>query len=279
MVVYMVPVFSSVLISIIISFKINVILAQYQDMTCDSDYHYVNDYDGALDNGQSSRFVNGMSSSHENWYEDRLFKWRYCRQSDGSVPAFTTKIVLTTTGYDESWTRSCENENNGHSAIIGGTSTHDNTYEDRIWTFECGNLDTSLFSLTDCYWSGSLNSYDNTFSYDCANNGVVRAIHSKHDNYYEDRIWEFECCRISTFWFTEPIGFWHPLHICGGCGEFEYQIEEGIDKSTEETISNEYSSNLESTVAAGYEYAGASVNVEVSGGVSVHFHHINGDNL
>lgn len=167
----------------------------YPSMYCTTDSSYVNGMDGYHNNIKSDRFLNGMDSNHENHYEDREFMWRYCRPSSDSTPIEGTQS-LSQTPYDDEWTRSCATINGGNAAMVGAYSTHSNYYEDRLWTWYCGKLDSS-FSLTDCGWSGIVNDWDEDVNFECTNNGLIRSIWSDHDDYYEDRKWNFECCRVA----------------------------------------------------------------------------------
>ena len=81
-------------------------------------------------------------------------------------------LKLSTTEYDETWTRTCSSYNNGHAGIIKGYSTHSDSYEDRLWTFTCGLLDTSKYSLSNCGYTGYLNNWDEIIDFNCGNNGI-----------------------------------------------------------------------------------------------------------
>eukprot|EP01083_Nonionella_stella_P049259 131332_1 len=176
---------------------VDIHLSSYTSMTCIEDSHYINSYDGYFNNVQSEYFMNGVVSSvHSNDNEDRIWRFRYCKPT-GANPTWTFQFALLATEYDVYFSSYC-GYYYGDSAMIGGTSSHDNDREDRQWTFHCGRLDTTkyLFSDADCYWTGYENSYDATFSSLCSDDGVIRAIQSEHDNDNEDRRWSFYCCRI-----------------------------------------------------------------------------------
>jgi len=156
-----------------------------------SDSSYVNEWDGYFDNRQSDAFMCGVETSvHSNAKEDRRWRFRYCHQD---TPAFIAETSLEVTPYDDYWTRECAGSG---KALIGGTSTHDNGMEDRVWTWYCGTLDSSKYNVSACGWSDWANSYDATFSYYCPNNGVMTGLESQHDNSKQDRRWRYRCCRI-----------------------------------------------------------------------------------
>eukprot|EP01083_Nonionella_stella_P317994 1160226_1 len=176
---------------------VDIHLSSYTSMTCIEDSHYINSYDGYFNNVQSEYFMNGVVSSvHSNDNEDRIWRFRYCKPT-GANPTWTFQFALLATEYDVYFSSYC-GYYYGDSAMIGGTSFHNNHREDRVWAFHCGTLDTTkyTFSDADCYWTGYVNSYDATFSVICRYDGVIRAIQSTHDNEHDDRRWSYYCCRI-----------------------------------------------------------------------------------
>eukprot|EP01083_Nonionella_stella_P166877 559323_1 len=176
---------------------VDIRLSSYTDMSCFEDSDYINSYDGHFDNVQSAYFMSGVVESvHSNDNEDRIWKFRYCKPT-GAFPTWTLETTLDATDYDVYFSSYCGFDS-GDSAMIGGTSFHNNHREDRVWAFHCGTLDTTkyIFSDADCYWTGYVNSYDATFSVICRYDGVIRAIQSTHDNEHDDRRWSYYCCRI-----------------------------------------------------------------------------------
>eukprot|EP01083_Nonionella_stella_P278619 947577_1 len=176
---------------------VDIRLSSYTDMSCFEDSDYINSYDGHFDNVQSAYFMSGVVESvHSNDNEDRIWKFRYCKPT-GAYPTWTLETTLDATDYDVYFSSYCGFDS-GDSAMIGGTSFHNNHREDRVWAFHCGTLDTTkyTFSDADCYWTGYVNSYDATFSSLCSDDGVIRAIQSTHDNEHDDRRWSYYCCRI-----------------------------------------------------------------------------------
>ncbi|XP_018949936.1 hemagglutinin/amebocyte aggregation factor-like [Cyprinus carpio] len=77
-------------------------------------------------------------------------------------------------------------------SISAISSYHNNYHEDRRWKFSC----KPTFSWgTDCFLSPYVNDFDKTFSFECPPHHVIAGISSYHDNYHEDRRWQFSCCR------------------------------------------------------------------------------------
>uniref|UniRef100_A0A8C1ERY6 Hemagglutinin/amebocyte aggregation factor n=1 Tax=Cyprinus carpio carpio TaxID=630221 RepID=A0A8C1ERY6_CYPCA len=77
-------------------------------------------------------------------------------------------------------------------AVRQWTNYHNNYHEDRRWKFSC----KPTFSWgTDCFLSPYVNDFDKTFSFECPPHHVIAGISSYHDNYHEDRRWQFSCCR------------------------------------------------------------------------------------
>eukprot|EP01084_Bolivina_argentea_P004715 8935_1 len=240
-------------------------------MSCEADNAYRNDWDGSMNNVfKDWYFLNGQYSYHDSHKEDRLFKWRWCKVDANGV-SYTDQKRLSQTSYDEEWTRSCNDLNGGHAAMIGiENSQHDNHKEDRIWTFKCGELDTTKYELSNCAYTAVLNSHDGELYYNCPNNGAIRSIWSQHDNHKEDRIWKFECCSIVevTYEFRNARGFWFRLSTCYNCAFHQYQKTIGIENSQTETITDSYTVGISATIKAGYEYSGKSGSVSVTGSYS-----------
>eukprot|EP01083_Nonionella_stella_P129722 393627_1 len=174
----------------------------YAPMLCHSDSNYINDWDGRHDNTQINYFLSGMYSVHNNYREDRRFKWDYCNakeeaNAENEPLGFKRRFDLDNTDYDERWVRDC----GGNAAMIGAKSEHDNYREDRRWGFECGEIQPEdidkSYQMYGCFWSGYLNSFDGVVDHECSNDGVIQGLASRHDNYKEDRIWRVKCCRIA----------------------------------------------------------------------------------
>eukprot|EP01084_Bolivina_argentea_P083135 150530_1 len=135
-------------------------------------------------------YFNGLYSEHNNYTEDRLFRFRYCKPSGVSVST-SGSVILSWTDYDDEWYRGC----GGNSAITRAKSHHSNHREDRQWEFRCTPLPIS-HRVTKCEWTGYLNNWDAVLNFNCSNNGLIRNIYSRHNNNAEDRRYRFECCGV-----------------------------------------------------------------------------------
>eukprot|EP01084_Bolivina_argentea_P101136 181383_1 len=186
----------------LVVFFVDIGLSSYASMTCYTDGSYVNNWDGAFNNIQSSYFLSGVEESvHDNGKEDRRWKFRYCKPTNAN-PTWTSTFAMGETYWSGESARDCV-DTNSHSAIIGGTSYHDDRKEDCLWTWRCGRLYTTKYLLTGCSDTGyTVNTYYRDFSYHCPNNGVIRKI-TNSDLYgtntiQRDRMWGFVCCRIQN---------------------------------------------------------------------------------
>ncbi|ROI15312.1 Hemagglutinin/amebocyte aggregation factor [Anabarilius grahami] len=115
-------------------------------------------------------------------------------------------------------------------------SMHHNYYEDRLWDFGC--KDTSIKS-TECFLSHYVNNFDQEFTFQCPTNYVIAGMHSFHNNYYEDRRWQFYCCRSkcevssNCQWssyvneFDETFYWYVPYHhVLVGAGSYHHNYYE-----------------------------------------------------
>ena len=186
-------------ISIIVGlFVVNICFGGIVPMVCDNDNDYITTWDALWTYSRSiggfPEILSGIGSKHDNYYEDRIFKFRSCwplNQND-RVVEYVSDLLPDQTGtdWDAKWTLECPS----NSAITYLRSEHHNYFEDRIYTMQCKRLKDS--SMTNCAWSGTRNGYDAEFWYQCPNNGVITGISSWHHNYYEDRQYNFKCCQI-----------------------------------------------------------------------------------
>merc|ERR1712228_571364 len=165
----------------------------YPSVSTSKDANFVGDWDSTWDNRGSSRFLCGQESYHDNYREDRRFKFKKCLASGASIG---TRYNLEVTEWDGQWQKSCGCYNNGNSAMTGAWSQHNNYKEDRLFTFEFGELNPG-YKLVSCGWTGYVNNWDGELNFECTNNGLIRSIWSRHDNYREDRLWRFECCQTA----------------------------------------------------------------------------------
>eukprot|EP01084_Bolivina_argentea_P083134 150528_1 len=167
----------------------------YPAMDCWQSSSYENGWGSELTAENTNMlYFNGLYSEHNNYTEDRLFRFRYCKPSGVTVSTTDEDVILPYTDYDAAWYRGCA----VNSAITRAKSDHDLDREDRQWQFRCTPLPDN-YLLTECKWSVSyLNNWDGILNYNCPNNGLIRNIYSYHDNSRGDRRFKFECCRVAN---------------------------------------------------------------------------------
>ena len=71
---------------------------------------------------------------------------------------------------------------------------HDNHHEDRIYCYRCRS---NPGSLSNWYWTGYVNEWDNAVATQCRNDYYIAGVRSTHDNKKEDRRFNFKCCKNS----------------------------------------------------------------------------------
>lgn len=141
----------------------------------------------------------GISSYHSNHNEDRRFKFKYCRPSDTRVTRseryhFYDAWETYVTNYDSEWTAEC-----GKDYVLSHMdSYHNNKREDRVFLLACHKWGT--WKTDQCWWTKYrggqwYNDYDQEFTFDCGEQGVLAGVKSKHNNDREDRLFSFMCCR------------------------------------------------------------------------------------
>uniref|UniRef100_A0A7S2EVG7 Uncharacterized protein n=1 Tax=Ditylum brightwellii TaxID=49249 RepID=A0A7S2EVG7_9STRA len=160
--------------------------------------NYINEHDGILDfkashNGNIG-VISGVSSTHDNHYEDRRFKFKV------SVPVTYARLIDTAkfvhSSYDEEVYVSCPKD----MALTHIWSKHDDHYEDRIWRHTCGKFEG--WQVDMCHWEADyVNGYDEDVNFVCSdegasNNRIIAGVKSIHDNHYEDRIFKYKCCTM-----------------------------------------------------------------------------------
>jgi len=93
-------------------------------------------------------------------------------------------------GWDEDHKLVCKHDHEA-SRII---SEHDNWNEDRKWEWSCRK--TPLLSgFIACKWHNNVNSLDETLNFKCPNHGVITGTKSYHNDFWQDRVFSYECCR------------------------------------------------------------------------------------
>ena len=134
----------------------------------------------------------GVSSHHNNHYEDRQFKFNYCRPNVGVLLSNQNK--LGPTSYDGHWKRECS----GNQFMTDIESWFHTSYKDRAFHFYCHDF-PGVTRDDVCEWSNGghwINKWDGDFTFGCAPNMAIVAIESYQNNYHEDRLFKFKCCRM-----------------------------------------------------------------------------------
>ncbi|XP_028409558.1 hemagglutinin/amebocyte aggregation factor-like [Dendronephthya gigantea] len=113
-------------------------------------------------------------------------------------------LINAGTNFDAAWSSDCPS---GQS-IRHISSVHSNWHEDRSWTWKCKH-DSIITS--SCRWSGYVNSFDKDLLYQCAT-GVITGVKSYHSNWYEDRKFNFKCCKTKSYtracYWTGYVNSW-----------------------------------------------------------------------
>lgn len=135
----------------------------------------------------------GVSSHHSNYYEDRRFKFQYCRPR--SAVADINEQYLGSTSYRAYFHKECS----GNRFITYMKSWHHNYYQDRYFQFWCREFSGYTRSKDVCEWVNGghyVNTWDGEFTTACGSNMAMVAMASTMHNYYKDRLFKFKCCRM-----------------------------------------------------------------------------------
>ncbi|XP_067906789.1 hemagglutinin/amebocyte aggregation factor-like isoform X2 [Heterodontus francisci] len=147
---------------------------------------WVNEFDGKLFyTCPTSDTIASISSQHHSYYEDRLWDFQ-CKTTFSELPtcAWTNYV----NNFDEEFTFTCP-----FSSIISGMeSYHHNKHEDRRWKFYCCRVNNVCNE--NCFWTNYLNLFDDYFSWKVPDSTYLVGVSSYHDNYYEDRQWQYQYC-------------------------------------------------------------------------------------
>ncbi|KAK9975740.1 hypothetical protein ABG768_020976 [Culter alburnus] len=121
-------------------------------------------------------------------------------------------------------------------SISSITSTHNNFYEDRLWDFGCKE---TFIQSTDCFLSHYVNNFDQDFTFECPLHYVITGMNSFHNNFFEDRRWQFYCCKSKcevssncqwtsyVNWFDETFHWNVPdNHVLVGAGSYHHNVHE-----------------------------------------------------
>ncbi|XP_071160609.1 hemagglutinin/amebocyte aggregation factor-like isoform X1 [Mytilus edulis] len=85
-------------------------------------------------------------------------------------------------------------------AVYEINSKHDNFFEDRVFEILCRPTGKSS---SGCQWTDYVNSFEQSFEFQCPNQSVMSGMESIHDNTAEDRRWKFYCCAFEAGTLSE----------------------------------------------------------------------------
>ncbi|XP_060608337.1 hemagglutinin/amebocyte aggregation factor-like isoform X1 [Ruditapes philippinarum] len=161
-------------------------------IACSEARNYENNMDGRLDFRCSSQneAIKSIYSTHNAYYEDRTFDI-----GCATVPYAEGSRYCDSTG---SWKNKLDELLAFHCSanryIVGMISVHDDSTEDRKWRFYCCGY--SNIYLHSCELTDWTNSFDNVQSFYVPSGKVITGVVSIHSNYYMDRIYRYNLCKV-----------------------------------------------------------------------------------
>ncbi|CAL1547648.1 unnamed protein product [Lymnaea stagnalis] len=130
-----------------------------------------------------------IESIQDNYYEDRV--WNFNCDVPPNGVNFTS---CTWSGYRNEFDKPLDFQCGNDGIITGVESVNDNYYEDRKWSFQC--CTATGYVVHACEDTSFVNAYDQPLNYRVPDGKVLRGVHSVHDNYYDDRIYKFNICKL-----------------------------------------------------------------------------------
>ncbi|KAM3926645.1 hemagglutinin/amebocyte aggregation factor-like [Leptodactylus fuscus] len=147
---------------------------------------WVNNYDQVLNyECKSHQSISLIISVHDDKYEDRV--WDFGCQNTFNNPGSCSWTAYVN-DFDEEFTFTCP----FGTVLSGMDSYHNNKKEDRKWRFFCCQGETTV--QRNCKWSGYVNDFDGYLRWDPPPNHYLVGAQSYHDNYKEDRRWNYYSC-------------------------------------------------------------------------------------
>uniref|UniRef100_A0A673GB32 Uncharacterized protein n=1 Tax=Sinocyclocheilus rhinocerous TaxID=307959 RepID=A0A673GB32_9TELE len=144
--------------------------------------NYVNDFDQALlFECPAEHVMTGTSSYHNDYFEDRRWRFYCCRSPCVTKDCHWTSYV---NSFDEYFTWTVPSRN----ILVGAQSYHQN-HED--WRFYCCR---SPCVTKDCHWTSYVNSFDEYFTWTVPSRNILVGAQSYHQNHEEDRRWRYKVC-------------------------------------------------------------------------------------
>lgn len=142
--------------------------------------------------------IRHLESIHDNGQEDRVWN-----MTCAATPRWVDLIECEWSGYqnnyDEALIFQCPNDD----IITGIESVHDNSRQDRMWSFQCCNPQDYVTHA--CLYTPFINTYDNVLSYRVPNDYVLRGVESLEDEDKKDRIFKFDICKLAPVDFNDHV--------------------------------------------------------------------------
>ncbi|XP_061171808.1 uncharacterized protein LOC133181295 [Saccostrea echinata] len=132
--------------------------------------------------------ITQVKSYHSNYQEDRRFDFMCTSYTNSSENCEWSEYV---NEFDKLLVYQCPNG----GVIDGVSSYHINLFEDRRFRFYC--CQKPGMCVYNCKYTGWTNRYDRPATYSVPTGYVMRGWISIHDNYTEDRLFEYDICEIS----------------------------------------------------------------------------------
>jgi len=158
-------------------------------VTCRSHYwssDYENDFDGPLSfSCAPNEALSGFESYHNNWTEDRRWKFRCCKVANAQLHD------MGLTSYLNNWDGVLDFTCADDEVLIGVYSVHKNKKEDRRWKARCAQLNPVGDFVIESTVTNWENSWDGALEFDAGVDGMITGLYSVHNNYREDRRWKF----------------------------------------------------------------------------------------
>jgi len=115
-------------------------------------------------------------------------------------------------------------ECNAGSSIRSVTGHHHSGYEDRIYCYSCRNNIGCNKNNSQCYRTGYINWFDAPVAMLCKPNYYIAGVRSYHHSGYEDRRFDFKCCK-STGLYTNNCTLNGPVNSFDGT--MNYHLSSG----------------------------------------------------
>jgi len=95
---------------------------------------------------------------------------------------------------------------------------------DRIWSFGC----TKIAEVSDkiCEWSGPVNDLAASINFKCGADKVLAGVASNFSGKARDRVWEYQCCELSSSFVIHACNFTTDLNTPGQ--PMNYDAPDGI---------------------------------------------------